>query len=87
VGESKNGEDCDFGNDIEPINTEDEKKKAEEAKLARAKSEKESNPELYYATYYVERGWFPIPVRWRSKKGAVKDWPNLRISKRDELFL
>ena len=86
MGESKNGEDCDFGNDIEPINTEDEKKKAEEAKLARAKSEKESNPELYYATYYVERGWFPIPVRWRSKKGAVKDWPNLRISKRDELL-
>lgn len=32
---------------------------------------------------YLDEGWCPIPVHPRSKKPAVRDWPELRITEND----
>ena len=38
---------------------------------------------LTAALDYLRRGWQPIPVPHRSKKPALKGWPDLRLSAAD----
>src|SRR3569623_653717 len=35
---------------------------------------------LDYARAYLERGWQPIPVPFRSKKCVLDGWPTLRLT-------
>ena len=34
-----------------------------------------------WALHYIERGWAPLPVPYRSKAPKLDDWPSLRITK------
>jgi putative DNA primase/helicase len=50
----------------------------------------EGNPgnTLKYAHEYLDRGFAPVPVEFRSKACRIKDWPNLRLDHEgiEELF-
>src|SRR5437660_6995740 len=41
----------------------------------------EANPgnPLKYAHDYLDRGFVPVPVEFRSKACKIRDWPNLRL--------